>query len=589
MIPDKNECVKSCKETKEYKYEFGLSNKCFSSCPENFVVKKDKPYYCSLSISNDTSKAIIDLIKSGMLNEVLSNVITNNQTFSMNEGDDTHLISTLSSNLKRANFSSIDFGTCEDLIRNKNNISDLEELILYEIEHSVKGFNIPIIEYLLFTSDGKTQLDLNICDNTTIQYYIPVSIDESDMEKYDPSSDYYNDECSKLSNEDGVDMTLYDRKNQFNDKNMSLCEKGCVYQGFDNNIKKVKCDCNIKNNMSYYSDGTNKRDLLNKIEDNSKTSSNLKVTQCINNVFNSPKQLVSNSGFITLFIILIIFIIIFIIFCKKGIRLLKEKIDEIIYNKFDKKNISKINNNNKIRKNESNKNMNKLNKENKIVKNTKNAKKIMNKKLPKKSMKKSKSQKINSKNKLINFDNNKNLELINKPYHKITSKGSSINIGNNNVNDIQTEERPDKENDYELNTLEYVPAIKYDKRTFCEYYSSLLKNKQLFLFTFCSFNDYNSGIIKKFILFLSFALHYTISALFFTDDTMHQIYEDGGKYNISYQFPKIIISAVSATVALRIMLETLILTDRDILKVKHSTTKVIAEQMKAKVLKCNNI
>ena len=40
LISDKNECVKSCKETKEYKYEFGLSNKCFSSCPENFVEKK---------------------------------------------------------------------------------------------------------------------------------------------------------------------------------------------------------------------------------------------------------------------------------------------------------------------------------------------------------------------------------------------------------------------------------------------------------------------------------------------------------------------------------------------------------------------
>ena len=296
-----------------------------------------------------------------------------------------------------------------------------------------------------------------------------------------------------------------------------------------------------------------------------------------------------------MFIILIIFIIIFIIFCKKGIRLLKEKIDEIIYSKFDKKNISKINNN-KIKKSEGNKNRNKSNKENKIresIKNTKNAKKIMNKKLPKKPKKKFKdiTQKRDSKNKLINSKNNINLELINKPTHKVTNKGNIINIGNNsnNKNNIQTEEPPDKENDYELNTLEYIQAIKYDKRTFCEYYSSLLKNKQLFLFTFCSFNDYNSGIIKKFILFLSFALHYTISALFFTDDTMHQIYKDEGKYNISYQFPKILISALSATVALRIMLETLILTDRDILKVKHSKTKIIAEQMKAKVLKCINI
>ena len=70
---------------------------------------------------------------------------------------------------------------------------------------------------------------------------------------------------------------------------------------------------------------------------------------------------------------------------------------------------------------------------------------------------------------------------------------------------------------------------------------------------------------------------------------MHQIYEDEGKYNISYQLPKIMISALSATIVLRIMLETLILTDRDVLKVKHQTTKNKAEQMKEKVLKCINI
>ena len=78
--------------------------------------------------------------------------------------------------------------------------------------------------------------------------------------------------------------------------------------------------------MSYYNNGANKGDLLNKIEDNSKSSSNLKVTKCINNVLDSPEQLVSNPGFITLFIILIIFIIIFIIFCIKGRRIMKMKI-----------------------------------------------------------------------------------------------------------------------------------------------------------------------------------------------------------------------------------------------------------------------
>ena len=275
---------------------------------------------------------------------------------------------------------------------------------------------------------------------------------------------------------------------------------------------------------------------MNKLE-TSKTSSNLKVTQCVNNVFNSPKNLVSNSGFITLFIILIIFIIIFIIFCKKGTQLLKEKIDEIIYNKFDKKpKIDKSNNinNYKIKKEEDL--MNKSNKikiKSKTITNTKG-------KIPKKSFNKKEKTKNEyikknkeSKKQFINFNNsnNKNIGFINKNFHKKTLKENLYTKRDNNNNNLIIQDAPDKENDYELNTLEYIQAIKYDKRSCCEYYSSLLKNKQLFLFTFCSFNDYNSGIIKKFIFFLSFALHYTISALFFNDETLHQIYEDEGRYN----------------------------------------------------------
>ena len=145
------------------------------------------------------------------------------------------------------------------------------------------------------------------------------------------------------------------------------------------------------------------------------------------------------------------------------------------------------------------------------------------------------------------------------------------------------------DNDYELNNLEYKDALKYDKRTCCDYYCSLIKNKQLFAFTFCSFNDYNSGIIKKFIFFLSFALHYTANALFFDDTNMHQIYEDEGKYNFSYQLPKILISAVGSMVILRIILYGLVLTDKNVLQVKNQPSYNLAINMKYKVLKCMKI
>ena len=233
---------------------------------------------------------------------------------------------------------------------------------------------------------------------------------------------------------------------------------------------------------------------------------------------------------------------------------------------------------------------NKIVKNNKINKTPKSKNKISRKRFSKNQMKiyKKIDSYLGKKNKFKNSTKRKSdiKKLKNFP---LNMKNKENEITNGFNNSIRIDDKPDKNNDYELNSLAYKEAIKYDKRKCCDYYLSQLKNKQLFLFTFCSFNDYNSGIIKKFIFFLSFALHYTISALFFNDDMMHQIYLDEGKYNISYQLPNILISAASSTVILRIMLEIFILTERNVLQVKHQSTKNQAEKMKLQALKCIKI
>ena len=67
-----------------------------------------------------------------------------------------------------------------------------------------------------------------------------------------------------------------------------------------------------------------------------------------------------------------------------------------------------------------------------------------------------------------------------------------------------------KYNDYEINSLIYEEAIKIDKRTFIEYYFSLLKRKQLLIFTFYTNDDYNSRCIKICLFLFSFALFFTV-------------------------------------------------------------------------------
>ena len=71
---------------------------------------------------------------------------------------------------------------------------------------------------------------------------------------------------------------------------------------------------------------------------------------------------------------------------------------------------------------------------------------------------------------------------------------------NNKYNDIL------EKKDFELNSLDYQEAIKLDNRNYIEYYLSLLKNNLPLMFSFSSYNDYNSKIYKNNIFILFFFL-----------------------------------------------------------------------------------
>ena len=123
-------------------------------------------------------------------------------------------------------------------------------------------------------------------------------------------------------------------------------------------------------------------------------------------------------------------------------------------------------------------------------------------------------------------------------------------------------------NDYELNNLDYEKALLIDKRSYLQYYWSLLKKKQLILFTFYPAKDYNLVTIKIFLFLVSFSLYLTINGFFFTDDTMHKIYVDNGAYNILYQIPQILYSSVVSAV-INMLLKILSLSEKNILELKQ--------------------
>jgi hypothetical protein len=178
-------------------------------------------------------------------------------------------------------------------------------------------------------------------------------------------------------------------------------------------------------------------------------------------------------------------------------------------------------------------------------------------------------------NKISNMKNN-NLSKSNSEI-KVES---DINFNNNILNNKQQGKIDIKENgkileyiDYELNTIPYQEALENDKRSYFEYYSSLIKVKHILIFSFNVSQDYNVYIIKICLLSFSFCINLLINTFFFNDSMMHRIYEDKGSFNFRYIIPRIIYSLIIFSIIF-IVVEKIALTQKDILEIKHEKNKL---------------
>ena len=137
----------------------------------------------------------------------------------------------------------------------------------------------------------------------------------------------------------------------------------------------------------------------------------------------------------------------------------------------------------------------------------------------------------------------------------------------------------------ELNEMEYNYALEIDKRNFLHYYLSLIKQKQLIIFTFFNLDDYNITLIKISLFICSFSVYFMINTFFFNDETMHEIYEQNGTYDFFYQIPQIVYSTIISTI-ISIVLKNLSLSQKNVLKIKQipEISKMISQTFK--MIKC---
>ena len=424
------------------------------------------------------------------------------------------------------NISTIDLGECENILKDKYNIDKNIPLIIYKIDYSKEGLLIPVVGYEIYHPLNNSKLDLNYCNKEKVEINIPASINEDKMYKYDPKSEYYTNDCSPSTSDNGTDILLDDRKNEFINNKLSLCENNCSYNGYDIDTKKAICKCDIKTKEFIISEIIDDNNILANEFSNQSSSSKMDSMKCYKTLF-TKDGIKTNYGNYILIFMNILFYILGISFYKFGYPLLNDKIKMLLETKIriEKNNINKkVTNGEKELKNPIKK------KKGKNQKFEQNKKKNKISKFFKKRIKK----KVKRKNK----ENNQSQSNINKSYSKIHLKTiEPLKIKGSNKKNKR--EIIQIFNDYELNSFSYNQALKYDKRTYFQYYISLIKTKHPLIFSFCPIDDYNSIIIKISIFLLFFSVNYSINRVFFDESTIHKIYEDKGIYNFIYLVPQI--------------------------------------------------
>ena len=130
---------------------------------------------------------------------------------------------------------------CEQKLRSQYHLENEEPFIMFKKEYYKDEFLMPVIEYEVY--DIKEKKIINNYEK--IQISIPFNIDEDNLFKYKISGDYYNDIFFPFTIEYKTDIILIDRKKEYINDNMSLCESNCELTGYKFIKKEAICECNI--------------------------------------------------------------------------------------------------------------------------------------------------------------------------------------------------------------------------------------------------------------------------------------------------------------------------------------------------------
>ena len=299
--------AKTEEQSEEIKVDNNINNKFNKFCDPNDFFKNK----CVPPQQYDNMITLIkNSIAEGKMNDLLKYVLNNKKDIIQSNDNIIYQITSTynQKNNEYDNISTIALDECEEELKRIYNISKKVTLIIFKYDYNISDLLIPIIGYEIYHPITNEILDLNLCqkNKSKIDLLIPVKINESELYKHNPNDSYYIGKCNIDSNNKSFDITLYDKKNIYNEKNLALCPNNCEFEEYNNETKKVKCTCEPQYNNSLITldNIINKRKLLNNFID-IHSSTNLDIIKCYKKLLKF-EGLINNIGSYILFFIILL-------------------------------------------------------------------------------------------------------------------------------------------------------------------------------------------------------------------------------------------------------------------------------------------
>ena len=566
--------------------------KLYSSIPTSNIFSNNEDYIEFFS-DGDILKSNLTITKDELENKLdkILNQIEIGQKYEIT-GNGYNLTITPINELSNFKSTYVDFKECEEIIRNKSNISSDEILTFLQIEidkMNEKALTSQV-EYAVY-NEKMEQLSLSECKNVDIKITYEITddsilnktiisyYDDLGIDLFNKNDSFFNDLCYSFSVSDS-DIILKDRVSDIY-QNYSLCDSGCEYDTIDLNNMSVTCTCKVKTEINTEIDNIYFGEMIQQTF----KDSNIGVIRCYNLVFDFKNKM-KNLGFIVFFIFVVAHIICFIIYFIKGINSIvmfvhremtknnyitivknpkkknnikkKSKKDKSIINNLNDQNSSILMNpkleekqltniktkNRKILQKEKNKNdkKSKPGKKKDKIKDSKNPIFIFNYKYDNKFY----NNDINSKNNLKSKKKN-DIYNIKKKSNKVKKSKKAITKLNKEKNfpgyynliqinaDNSSKNKP-PESKYILNNYNYNQAIKYDTRDFWRIYYIILLSKENILNTFFFKTPLELFPIRLSLFIFTYSCDFALNALFYVNQKISDKYHYDGDSLYLYMF-----------------------------------------------------